>query len=147
MRYWHRNYKGSKLKPCFQIIMKVLALPFVIPILSHIAFHTVLHFKATINAKFDLQTLVSYGFYLLEVRPKFCHLVHKTGILILLCTPLNLISRWVLYCKISKALLWLKEAYEDKILKESNRYFCFINWRRAYKDFMYWEEETNILAS
>ena len=38
--------------------MKVLTLPFVIPTSSQIAFHTVLHFKATINAKFDLQKLV-----------------------------------------------------------------------------------------
>ena len=38
--------------------MKVLALPFVIPLSSQIAFHIVLYFKATINAKFDLQKLV-----------------------------------------------------------------------------------------
>ena len=37
--------------------MKALTLPFINPISSQIEFHTVLHFKASINAKFDLQKL------------------------------------------------------------------------------------------
>ena len=39
--------------------------------------HTVPHFKATINAKLEPWRLVLWRFYLLEVRPNSCFLVHS----------------------------------------------------------------------